>query len=675
MIVDIPGVGAVEFPDGTPDDVINKALSAYATPQPAAPNPDGTYGQAPEGMFANPDTGQMTSRELMQGNVAPSQPRALGTGLMQGLGFGFGDEAIGALGSLEGGADMGNLRREQARAMIEADGANNPWMQIGGKVAGGALSSLMLARMAGAAAPAVGLGTLAKNTGLGAQVVKGLGIGATEGGLYGAGESEGLAGRLGSARNGALVGGAVGGAAPVAISLARNLGDKFIGGPIASMRSAPSEVRASSGVMTALQRSGKSADDIANELAMAAREGQDRFAIADALGNPGQRMLAGVSRTPGDGRREIVESLVQRQDSQGERVGAFLSDALGATETAAQRTAALKAARGTAADAAYEAARTGANPVDVRSALSVIDDRIGGMQGSGVAGDGIDGILAKYRGRLAAHTPPAGTTGVELSDFDRVLGVKQSLQDDIGTAIRAGRNNEARELGKLQDALDQALEGASDGYRAANDGFREASKVIGSVDDGLAATRPTARSADVLQQYRAMSPEQQAAFNVGYGDKLIGRVESAAPGVNKVRPLTSDKTAAELAAMAKDPALLQRQIGRENTMFETARNAMGGSQTADNLADAAETTGFDMGALGNILTGRWGAAAQQAVQSGANAMMGRNTATRQLLAQHLLSKDIKAALEPALKSKAKAATQNKLIEALVRGLAVKGSLN
>ena len=111
-------------------------------------------------------------------------------------------------------------------------------------------------------------------------------------------------------------------------------------------------------------------------------------------------------------------------------------------------------------------------------------------------------------------------------------------------------------------------------------------------------------------------------------------------------------------------------------MFETARNAMGGSQTADNLADAAETTGFDMGALGNILTGRWGAAAQQAVQSGANAMMGRNTATRQLLAQHLLSKDIKAALGPAMKGPSVAASQTKLlIEALIRGTAVKGSLN
>jgi hypothetical protein len=74
------------------------------------------------------------------------------------------------------------------------------------------------------------------------------------------------------------------------------------------------------------------------------------------------------------------------------------------------------------------------------------------MSGAGVAGDSIDAKLAKYRSRLAASDPantpvggPGATSG-ELSDFDRVLGVKQDLQDDMAAAYRAGRNNEYREL-------------------------------------------------------------------------------------------------------------------------------------------------------------------------------------------------------------------------------------
>ena len=110
------------------------------------------------------------------------------------------------------------------------------------------------------------------------------------------------------------------------------------------------------------------------------------------------------------------------------------------------------------------------------------DDRIGGMQGSRVAGDAIDSKLAGYRARLAAQPGPDGVMR-ELSDFDRVLGVKQAVQDDIGAAVRAGRNNEARELGKLVKELDAALRAS----RYVSHGKRRLPrrlKVIDAVDEG-----------------------------------------------------------------------------------------------------------------------------------------------------------------------------------------------
>ena len=72
-----------------------------------------------------------------------------------------------------------------------------------------------------------------------------------------------------------------------------------------------------------------------------------------------------------------------------------------------------------------------------RGALGVIDDRIGGMQGSGVAGDAIDSKLAGYRARLAAPARPDGVMR-ELSDFDRVLGSSRPCRT-AGAAVRAGR--------------------------------------------------------------------------------------------------------------------------------------------------------------------------------------------------------------------------------------------
>lgn len=664
MNVEIPSVGIVEFPDGTPDDVIEKALEAYReTPAapPPQPNPDGTYGQAPEGFFPDPRTGAMTSRELLRNNADPSRVDALIGGALQGMSFRHGDELAGGMGALQGGGDMANLRKEQARAKLEAAQEAFPYSYGGSEIGGGALASAYIARLVGGALPVAA-------PALGAQMFRGGMQGLIEGFGYGFGGGEGFTDRIKKGVASSALGGAVGVAAPAAIAGGRKLFDAAIAGPVASMRSAPSANRASLAVQKALDRSGKTADDVTTMLERAALEGQPEFATVDALGNSGQRMLSGVARQPGDMRSTIADTLMSRQDDQAGRIGGFLSDSLGATDTAAQRTAALKAARSDAAGLAYDAARGNAAPVDVRGALQVIDDRLGPMSGMGVAGDGIDAKLSSYRGRLAAPKSklPGGATAVELSDFDRVLGVKQSISDDIGAALRAGRNNEARELGKVQSAIDQALEGASDMYRTANDDFAKASRVIDSVDAGKAATGIRARSGDVVPQYQGMTPDQQAAFRSGYADPLLAKIEGSAPGVNNARPLSTPKMQAELGAMARDPELLQRQIQRERTMFDTTSAALGGSKTADNLADIQDVATFDNGILSSLLTGNFKGAALQTALKGANTLQGRNTATRDLMAQYLLSRDLGAALAPARKIAGKVAKQNKVVEAITR---------
>jgi hypothetical protein len=98
--------------------------------------------------------------------------------------------------------------------------------------------------------------------------------------------------------------------------------------------------------------------------------------------------------------------------------------------------------------------------------------------------------------------------------------------------------------------------------------------------------------------------------------------------------------------MAKDPALLNRQLRRETTMFETGSTALGGSRTADNLQDIADTSSFDVGMLSNLLMGRWGAAASQMAPK----LAGTNEATRGLMARALLSNDPKTALAAAVNS-------------------------
>lgn len=175
--------------------------------EPSVPNADGTFGQVPEGMFYNPETGQYTSRELLRGNVEPSRINAAMGGAMQGLGFRAGDELIGGLGYLEGGPDMANLRQEQARAMLEANQQYYPWTsgiaEVGGAIMAPGVSQA--ARWVGQG------GTVAAQAGRG--LLTGAALGGAQGYLGGEGGADD---RLKSGTSGAVLGGVVGLAVPVA---------------------------------------------------------------------------------------------------------------------------------------------------------------------------------------------------------------------------------------------------------------------------------------------------------------------------------------------------------------------------------------------------------------------------------------------------------------------------
>lgn len=668
MIIEIPGVGNVEFPDDMPMDQVSAALEQYRT-KPAAPtpqNPDGTYGRPPEGFVLNPATGQMEDlRSPNNPNIPTGRAVAFGAGAGQGLGFGSFDEVVAA-GNAAVGDSGYDYELARVREMDRRAAEEHPWLYYGGMVPGAVASSL-------SAGKALGVNPTGKT--LLDTSLRGTGIGAGEGALWGFLDGQGGAGnRAANAVVTGAMGGLVGGAAPGVIAAgakgARAVSDLVGGGADALLKRANSG-RANRAVMDMLRKAGVSVDDVADDVARAAREGQPEYRLMDATGRAGQRKASGIVRAGGDGAEEIAQYLETRQLGQPERIGSFVDDAFGTRgTTAAQTVDSMKAARGTAADAAYDAARGNSAPVDIRGALSVIDDRIGGMQGSNVSGDGIDGALARFRSRLAANPAPNGEISRELSDFDRVLGVKQDVQDAIGVAVRAGRNNEARELGKLATALDSALESASDGYRAANDGFREASKVIGAVDEGAAMSRPSARSADTIPAFQAMTPEQQSAARIGYGDRTLAKVEAnSAPTANRAKLFQSPKMSAEADAMAIDPRLFKDRLGRETAMWETQNRALGGSRTADNLHDVGDLGVLaDVGrAAKNALTRPIEAVGPLIARAGA-AASGQNEATRTLIAKMLMSDNPKQALAQALRQETTSQGRRRIAEAMARAL-------
>lgn len=428
---------------------------------------------------------------------------------------------------------------------------------------------------------------------------------------------------------------------------------------------------ATSQVARALAESGQTPQQIDAAINAATREGQPMFTVADAMGNPGQRMLSTVARAPGEGRTAAVDFLEGRQAGQGRRVANTLAEGFDSPQTAAQTEAALTQGRGTAADAQFGAARDDAGPVNLTGAIRAIDQTLSpgltqiARPQSGLANDSIESALQGVRNRLTDGRS-------NLTDFTAVQRVRGDLADQVQSAARAGQGNRARLLGGVLRQIDAAMEDASPGFLQANQNFAQASRNIEAVGQGRTAAM-RGRTEDTIPAFQALPPEGQGAYRSGYVDPLIEQAQGGAFGANKSRPLTSDafrQEAGTIGATAPVPPgsigtirmngqdyhmiqgvaparwplvqpdprdIMMSRLGRENTMFETRATALGGSKTADNLADQG-AMGLDPSIIGHVLSGNHVGAMRGIFNAVSNGWNGNTPEVRRQVANILLSR-------------------------------------
>lgn len=457
----------------------------------------------------------------------------------------------------------------------------------------------------------------------GASAADAAGLGAFSGVM----EGNGLAERGANLLKGAAIGGLLGGATPGALSLAGSALSPLVSNIRARVNP---EGFARSQVARGINESGMTPQQITDQVRQAAAEGQGMFTVADAMGNAGQRMLSTTARAPGQARTDVVNFLEARQGGQGRRVSNALAEGFDSPQTAAQTEARMTAARDAAADAEYGAVRTNAGRTDVVPALNNLDRNIGTGPGQALQApnDSVESILRPFRERLARVNP---------DDFEAVQRIRFDMADTAQNARQQGYNNRARLIGQAVRELDASMEAASNGYRQANRNFAQASTDIGAVQQGRQAAM-RGRTEDVIPEFQGQSAAGQTAYRAGYVDPLIQQAQGAAFGVNKARPLTNDAFQAESAAMnpGRD-ALMQRRIGRENTMFQTRNAATGNSKTAENLADDA-AMGVSPTLVGQVLSGNWGGALRSVLATGSNALSGNTPAVRQAVADMLMTR-------------------------------------
>lgn len=630
----------VQGPDG-------KTYEVEAPSMEAAAEAIGSFGAMPKGgSSVNPE------------GMADFQNRALtfGANAAQGMSFGLGDEASGAVAGIKsmlGGGDFlpaYRAERDDARADMATISERYPNAATGGY-------------LTGAAIPAITAGPLATGESmLGTMGRSGL-LGMTEGGLQGAGNADGR-GIVGETIKGGLIGLGAGIAAPAVIGAA-TLAKRGVFEGLPQMFGKASQTKANRAIADALMRSGKTAPDVDALIAAAAREGQPEFRLMDALGLPGQRAANGLTRAGGAPGDEVAEFLSTRQAGQGERVGSFVEDAFDVKGTTAAKTqTGLIDARSTAADAAYDAARGNAAPVNLNDTIDVIDTL---TKRDPILGESAlaDTVIGK---RLKALRAQMTNGDQQLIDFDSVLNIKQDMFTTM-EALRKSGKTVPKELSDVYGALDAALEGSSDMYRTANDGFRSASKVIDAVDEGaLMATR--GRAADNVPRFGAMAAAEQGAARTGYGDRLLSELENMKyPSTNRALITGSEKRTAEAATMATDPQLYASRIARERTMWDTQDKALKGSQTANNQADMAAMDGISGEAMhaGKAAANlQFGDMVQRVAGALGPILKGQNEPTRMLIAQALMSSNAGQVLAPAIAQATKSAGVRRILEALLR---------
>jgi len=627
-------------------------------------NSDGTYGTPPEGMIANPYTGQMTDRNMLKSNMNDTtRGGAFARGGRQGVYFNYADEAQGAIDGMRGGPGTFQERyefgRERARAGDELAQEQHGGSYTAGQIGGGVVA-------AGATAPlAYGATTLGSAAKIGA------GLGAVEGFAHGTGRGEGASDRISKGITDATVGAGVGIAAPYAMEGGRQVFNTLVRNPVSgvarTVTGTPSQRRVAEVIDDTFRRAGKTPQQVQSEVFSAQRAGQPEFRSMDALGMPAQDRVRGIARAGGEGADELRDFLAERQISQRDRVAGFVDDALMPPNraTARQLQGDLFDARKAEADVLYEQARNISGPVNLTPTISTVDDLLNRnplLGETALARSDIGKKLLNLRAQLQ-------NGGEQLIDFQRVLDVKSDMFRQMEVMKRSGVGV-PREFSAVYAQLDQALEGASDGYRVANDSFRQASARIDAVDAGrtFAGQRPE----DAIDQFRALPADAQDGARAGYGDTILRTIQNRdGEAGNIAKKVTgSIKNRELMGELASNPNLLRSRINRENQMFSNFDAALGNSSTAQNtqaIADMAGETSVPALEVGReLLNFQAGNALARAAQSIAPMMTGQSPATRQEIARLLMAKDPVAAMAPILARKNTTDATRRIVEAMMR---------
>lgn len=577
--VSTPGGATIDFPEGTDAETIQRVMAEASG--------------APKQQMGSVEAGLR--------------------GVAQGLTFGFADEiggaAKGALSAVQGGgfSDAYEKGRDDIRAANKRAADEAPFAYYGGQVAGGVAVPFGAARAGAAAVRAapgftapvatagrtLGFGQLAANAnaGLGTRSIAGLREGAAYGALAGFGEGEGgFSERALNSGQGALVGGAIGAAAPGLV----DAGSAVLRGVTTPVRAvmqpqavgrekvAEALMRDVSGEGGAQPGYSAAFDRLTNRLDAGAQAGKNLM-LADVGGENTRNLLRAAANQQSTGAERLRKTLDTRQGSQWSRIERDLADTMGDGRSFYESVDNLVASRKAAAKPAFDRAYN--QPWNVKS----------------------DDDLAKfltersYMRRVVEKTMEnvegmTGTNPASMKPWEFLHRVKFQIDREIASLKKGQADSKANwDLGDLV-ALKREFLGNIDrhnkAFGAALTKYGDDSSLISAAEDGFekALKTPVEEIRKTIAGLKSNAEKEM--FRVGAARAIMDRIRQGNVTRDRTENLfSSPDMQMRLRAIMPDQQSyreFQRSLVLEAKMADTRKAVQGNSTTAKQLAQADE---------------------------------------------------------------------------------------
>jgi len=489
----------------------------------------------------------------------------------------------------------------------------------------------------------------------GLNTAKGAGLGA----VAGAGEAESYEG----IPRGLMLGGVLGGAGAAvlpAVAAGVGHGARILQAP----RLRDPENIAIEQVAAAARAGGVTPQQIFERVRDANAAGQP-FTVADAIGKEGHRKLGGVYKGPGPHRETITETLTARDLNMPYRVIGKTDQTLGAHGTAEQASEAL--AQRAAAEAAPIYRQAEQHPSWSNRLQEFLDHP--DMQQGLRHGYRLERRDAVTEGR-AFNPHDAMITDFNAAGDPIITGVpnmrtldmaKRGLDHMIEQSMKDGRATvDTRSLTRFKNTMLAELDAINPTYAQGRRAYADPMQIRDAVQAGREMAAPGRRYQDTIQEFQGMRggepggvapqfSEQQGA-RIGYADKLAEQTQGGI--LSPLLRARNTKGQQELEALSleqgprninprtgqPEPSMTRQFLNREETMKAGTNKILGGSDTAEKIADAAASPGGAdaFNAVSSIVMGNPVGAVQAARDAFNRIRSGESEAQRVAITKSLL---------------------------------------